>query len=251
MYNNLTIRCSSRKANRAGMKYKFNNMKKIFYSVLCLFIGTCLSACSSDLGDNSTNSVEKEETYKPYVSAQMQGILSMIDTCTTAIPIEKLIPINTKSAKVKIASRSSLSTTGNSDGSLVATGYSRSSTLYTKVKTVVDETQASNFNIKAGTYYVTCMSATLYLQCVGTPIAGMVDTDVMGIDPDSLSQRGYHITEKKVNSLYFFTTYIWGLATSPSNEYIEWIPIIPTTTGSRTFFYPQDFVANLQWRYYL
>jgi len=27
-----------------------------------------------------------ESEYKPYISSQMQNILSMIDTCTTAIP---------------------------------------------------------------------------------------------------------------------------------------------------------------------
>lgn len=213
--------------------------------VICIFI----YACSNDLNDSSTSDSSLiTANYEPYISPQMQEILNMIDTATTAIPIEKLIPfVEDSNSSSAVVLRSS-----SADGTTVAKGFSKYATLYTKVKTVISATQASNFNTKAGTYYITCVSATLYQNTSGELLDAMLETDVMGINPDDLTQRGYHIDEKKAGSLYYLTTYTWGLATGATEDYIEseWIPRIYTGTGYSFYSDYYTYISNLQWRYY-
>jgi len=140
--------------------------------------------------------------------------------------------------------------TKSDDGTLVVTGYTSSSTLYTRVKTIVDETQADNFNITAGTYYITCKSVTKYLLFSGSLLSSRADGDVMGVDPDNLSKVGYK-AEQKSTSVYFFTTYIWGLSLGSTSDYeiSEWIPRIPSGGGYLYFNIASDFMNSLQWRY--
>lgn len=225
-------------------------MKNLFYLISCL-ITICLSGCSNDITDQSSDVVTKSEVleseYTPYISPQMQNILSMIDTCTTAIPIEKLIPLSDTSLN---SSSTSKVLTKSDDGTLVATGYTSSSTLYTRVKTIVDDTQADNFNIAAGTYYITCKSVAKYLSFSGLLDPARADGDVMGVNPDDLSQVGYKAVQKS-STVYLFTTYIWGLSLGSTSDYeiSEWIPRIPSGSGYLYFNIASDFMSNLQWRY--
>lgn len=151
-------------------------MKKrnLFLLVICIFT----YACSNDLNDSLTSdSLLITANYEPYISPQMQEILNMIDTATTAIPIEKLIPfVEDSNSLSSVVLRSS-----SADGTIVAKGFSKYATLYTKAKPIISAAQASNFNTKAGTYYITCVSATLYQNTSGELLEAMLETDVMGI----------------------------------------------------------------------
>lgn len=62
--------------------------------VFCLFLiaGCLFTSCNKEeaLMDYELTEVEARA---PYISPQMQEILAMLDTCTTAIPFEKLVPV--------------------------------------------------------------------------------------------------------------------------------------------------------------
>ena len=216
--------------------------KNLLYSfLLCIFLFSC-SENDFDEPSIKSNEIDVENDYEPYISEEMQKILDMIDTCTTAIPIEKLIPFDVKAFN-EMSSDESLSLKSVMSSNLV-TGYSVSSTLYTRVETVVNDTQADNFGITAGTYYVTCKYATYYLNTNGSIIATYADGDIMGINPDDLTQVGYSIQEINPNKYYFLTTYLWGLSTcGESNcDVVSWIPA--------GYQFVNDYLNHLQWRYY-
>jgi hypothetical protein len=225
-------------------------MKKLYY-LLFAFIFIVVNACSSDLDDELTTvSFSENEKYVPYISTQMQEILNMIDTCSTTIPIEKLVPYVDNMAN-NIISVPMTSTRTTDDGTTVAEGYSKYSVLYTNVKTTISSTQAENFNCNAGPYYITCYVITKYLSTNGEIINAWTNTDAMGINPDDLSERGYVIDEKKANTLYYLSTYVWVINSSDINTNGKCLPIINTISG----YYHQfdtiyDFMSVMEWRYY-
>ena len=216
--------------------------KNLLYSfLLCIFLFSC-SENDFDEPSIKSNEIDVENDYEPYISEEMQEILDMIDTCTTAIPIEKLIPFDVKaynemSSDESISLKSVMST-------LLATGCDASSTLYTRVETVVSATQADNFGITAGTYYITCKSATYHLEANGIVYPAYSDGDIMGINPDNLNEVGYHNEEMVSGHLYYLTTYLWGLSTCGSEDCIisSWIPA--------GYQFVNDYLNHLQWRYY-
>ncbi|MGV8092290.1 MAG: hypothetical protein AB2L24_10550 [Mangrovibacterium sp.] len=177
----------------------------------------------------------------------MQEILDMIDTCTTPIPIEKLIPYLNSSYDSTSGNELSLLTKSSSIE--VVRGYDNESTIYSKVETVIDEVQSDNFGISAGTYYVTCKAATINLLTNGYYVFPTIfEDDDIGINPDNLTQRGYHVDEVAPAIIYVFTTYIWGIAYGSSSEYVimEWIPR-PRSGGD--WLHASDFLGQLEWRY--
>jgi hypothetical protein len=218
-------------------------MKKnlLFSFLLCIFLFSCSENDIDELSIKS-NEIDVENDSEPYISEEMQKILDMIDTCTTAMPIEKLIPFDVKAFN-EVSSDKSLSLKSVTSSNLV-TGYSTSSTLYTRVKTVISETQADNFDTTAGTYYVTCKSATYYLESNGTVYPAYTDGDIMGINPEDLTQVGYSSEEIVPGALYYLTTYIWGLSECGSSDCVVFtlIPIYYYSIG--------DYLEQLQWRYY-
>jgi hypothetical protein len=225
-------------------------MNKNYFFTLLSLLGIFILSCSkNDVDELSENSVVNKIAvdYQPYISPSMQEILDMIDTCTTPIPIEKLIPYLNSSNDLTSENELALSTKSSSIE--VVTGYDDASTLYSNVETVIDATQSDNFGISAGTYYVTCKAAYKGIITGGFYVSPKIyEDDIIGINPDNLTRRGYHVDEVNPADIYEFTTYIWGIAYGSSSEYIimEWIP---RSTGNE-FRFASDFLDQIQWRYY-
>lgn len=224
-------------------------LKFLFNIAFYLLVIFCVFSCSNDV-ENVENQVQDElEDYEPYISAQMQEILAMIDTCTTPIPIQTLIPGINSIMGVATDEETSLSpklTLRSSTGTTVATGYSYYSTLYSDVSTYVDETWASNLNLtfQPGTYKVSCFSATYRVRTYGAALYEAYElSDIMGMQADEISQRGYSVDKKVENELYYLTTYIYAISGMV-------FPIIYTDTRTYSFQMVYDFISNLQWRYF-
>lgn len=228
--------------------------KFLFNITFYLLVIFCVFSCSNDV-ENVEDQVQDElEDYEPYISAQMQEILTMIDTCTTPIPIQTLIPGINSIMGVVTEEETSLSpklSLRSSTGTTVVTGSSFESVLYTNVSTYVDETWITNMNfpLEAGTYNATCYSATYRLRTYGTGVYEAYEaTDIIGMNPDEMTQRGYAIETKVENQLYYFTTYIFEI----SKPYVTsgLYPLIPTDGGFIRFSLFEDFAYNMQWRYF-
>ncbi len=226
---------------------------KISIPSFLFFIGICFFSCSDEENNDQTiENPEIEEKHETFISHEMQTILNMIDTYKTTIPFKKLIPYNIQHCTETI-SQDELTILENmtSISIKIDSGYSFSSTLFSRIETIVDDTQAASLGIEAGTYYVTCKYASHELITNGIkPFIFYVEGDAMGINPENLSEIGYHVEEIVPNELYDLTTYIWGLAScSTSNcTYSEWIPRIAGEAAG--FVLANDFLNNLQWRYY-
>ncbi|WP_146161547.1 hypothetical protein [Mangrovibacterium marinum] len=182
----------------------------------------------------------------------MKSIIAMLDTSSSdlPIPIDRLIPgfenmtISENDSSVELQTKSII--IGTEDAYTVVTGYTTYSTLYTGAYASINATQASNFNFTAGNYYITCRAITATVSTGGYDVyPEVLNTDIMGSSPDDTDQRGYHYETIVSNSLYKFTTYIYGIAYTTNNDIIYWIPAIPTT-----FTYDSDYRNNMQWRFY-
>jgi len=234
-------------------------MKKttsIFAAILVAFV---MYSCSES--NEQVIQEDQESTYvglisgvdsEPYISEEMRSIIAMLDTSSSdsPIPIDKLIPgfenisISVSDSSIELQTKST--TTSTEDAYTVVTGYTTYSTLYTGVYTSINATQASNFNFTAGNYYITCKAITATISTGGFDVyPEILNTDVMGASPDNTDQRGYHVDTIVSNSLYKFTTYIYGIAYTTNNDIVYWIPAIPTT-----FNYDADYRNNMQWRFY-
>jgi len=244
-------------------------MKNLFRIICVFMLLICLFSCSNGIEDEQINvsdleSVEGnvistrsettediqelidailEEEYEPYISTQMQDILSMIDSSTTPIPLENLIP--NIDILLTGGGLNEVSLLTKSNATTVATGYSNYSYLYTNVSTSVSATMASNMNLVngAGTYNVSCVCVTYYLLTNGsTPYSAFENTDIMGMNPDDISQRGYAIEQKVANQLYYLTTYIYEIG--------NFYPKIPTNNGYLMFNIDNEYAGCMQWRYF-
>lgn len=232
-------------------------MIKLHYLLSVLFMSILFVSCSSESDNILQSSNEKvtenvemlinaflKEEYEPYISSQMQDVLSMIDTCTAPIPIQQLV------SDLSVFSADTLGgilpLTKSADGTTVAIGYSNMSYLYSNVSTTIDQTTASNMNFggQPGTYTVTCVAVTYYLLTNGKNIhSATTNTDIMGMNPDDSSQRGYVVEQKVANQLYYLTTYIYYLQSA-------WYPRIPKGSGYTMYTEVNDFANHMQWRYY-
>lgn len=188
----------------------------------------------------------------------MKKTIAMIDTVKGAIPIEKLLSYNNNLTPLSAASKPSLSTRDISsihdDGTFtVAKGYSNKTMLYSGVKTTISTVQAANFGFKTGTYYITCEAINALVayddsEWEFTPFID--DNDMVGIDPNDLSKRGYYF-EKMPRQRYNLTTYLWGLTSNASTPTMPdwWIPMNP---NDKQTLYPTvtQLAKQLQWRFF-
>ena len=186
---------------------------KNLYFVLSLLLCFGITSCSNDSEDYKEQAQDSPQAdYKPYISSQMQDILNMVDTCNTfdPIPINKLIPGVENLMVDSINQRTSLIKSTETDGRKVVRGNNRYSFLYVDVNTYIDATTAKNmgFNNGAGTYKVTCIAATKFLESDIPIESAFENRDIMGMNPDNITQRGYAI-EKKLTKRYFLTTYLY------------------------------------------
>ncbi|WP_423126792.1 hypothetical protein [Gaoshiqia sp. Z1-71] len=234
-------------------------MKKTTSILAALFAVVVMYSCS----ENSEQALPDEQasTYvglvsgvdaEPYISDEMKSIIAMLDTCTSdsPIPIDKLIPgfenmsISSTGSSVQLQTKSIIITTD--DDYILVKGYTAYSTLYTGVSVSISATQAANFKFSAGNYYITCRAITATVATGGYGVyPEILNTDVMGVNPDNTDQRGYHIDTISTNVRYKFTTYIWGIAYTSANDISTWIPAIPSS-----FDYESEYRNQMQWRYY-
>lgn len=237
-------------------------MKKFYFplSIFALFLFVCCNNEEEVLDNNSTKNVS--EAKSPYISPQMQEILTMIDTCTTEIAFEKLIPVPDSVLLDVIAVSDettlmpAIATKALESSSF--TGKTHSSALYSLQKTTLSETQIINLGLTTTrTYYVTCWAVEYEFIDTRTFLRRKVDNENIGIDPDDLQQKGYSIN--KISSdgvnIYTFTTYIWGISTTNSSNYVyqEYLPRYynnatgryePITTSEKDWF------NKLTWYFY-
>jgi hypothetical protein len=212
-----------------------------------------MSACSNEQVNDDLSS-ESSKVSKPYISPKMQEIINMVDTSNEAIPIEKLCPFTTNSELYKTDNSAKLAITRtNDDGSTVITGYTTQSVLYYKKEATINDVQALNFNVKKGTYYVTCYAITknlLFSSKQDTLYNAYQSGDIMAINPDNLNTIGYNINVRYSGRYYTFTTYIWGLSVDDTtNSGDIYYPQIPDGEGFYEIMNLGEYVNRLQWRY--
>ncbi|MCC8197916.1 MAG: hypothetical protein LIP06_04890, partial [Tannerellaceae bacterium] len=111
----------------------YNFMKLNFVFCLFLIAGCLFTSCNKEevLMDYELTEVEARA---PYISPQMQEILAMLDTCTTAIPFEKLVPVaDSTLLSINFISNEDMlfpEISTKATESLTATGYTYVSALY-------------------------------------------------------------------------------------------------------------------------
>lgn len=212
-------------------------------------LGLC--SCSNDNSSEPSISTKVAASYKAYISPQMQQTLSMLDTCTTAIPIENLIPYVSK--KDTTSQESSTSITRSGGNSTIAQGFDSQTALYSYQKVTISDTQSLNFGVATGTYYATCIAITYFLSCdYSNGITKYsLNTDIIGIDPDNEIAKGFHIDTLTKNKQYIFTTYFWELRDGASSIYNpRTIPYEYSSTGNLVMIeILADWLPRLQWRY--
>ncbi|MCD8264754.1 MAG: hypothetical protein LUD02_11920 [Tannerellaceae bacterium] len=180
----------------------------------------------------------------------MQEILNRIDTCTTPIPLQELIPFLKDSTQniqdffnMAVQTRA---TNNDEEITTLITGSDGSQNLYTRVQTYIDADLANSLNYYAGTYYVTCKAvykAFAETDAILYTTEKVYDTDAMGVNPETLADRGYS-SEQVTSTVYKFTTYIWGISNGVTTEYptVEWIPRWYTGSGYMIWGYENDFM---------
>ncbi|MEA5128519.1 MAG: hypothetical protein VB074_10060 [Proteiniphilum sp.] len=218
--------------------------KSLFIAAFCLSLAVWISSCSNDLEsfDEEVNSAVDEQI-EPYISAQMQEILSMLDTCSfsTPVPIEVLIPGLLNPDGIEGSDDNKLiAKTRSTDIESVVTGVSNNWTLYAEVPTYIDAAFAANLDLSsgAGTYTVTCMAASYILYSNGLKVVESYrNGDIMGMHPDE-NIKGYKSVESVPSQRYVFTTYIYRI------NFNYWYPQLVY------WGYLGDYLYNMQWRYY-
>ena len=236
-------------------------MKKI-HSLLSILVLILLVCCNNEENVPDNNLINTiSETRSPYISTQMQEILALIDTCTTEITFEQLIPVP-DSVLLDIFSVSDetvLNPTTKAIESSSFTGSTYSSALYSLQKTTLSEAQVINFGLTATTrdYYITCWAVEYTFLDTRTFLQRKVANENIGIDPDNLQQKGYIINKTSADgiNIYTFTTYIWGISTTNGSNYVyqEYLPrYYNSTTGGYESFTAseKDWFDKLTWNFY-
>jgi hypothetical protein len=228
-------------------------MKKkiLFVGLLCMLVWACTN---EDQPNNDASSSEQSAVaYEPYISPQMQQTLTMLDTCTTPIPIEKLIPYVNKIDTSSQKTTKEYVTRASDDGTTVVTGYYQEQILFTNTKVTISDDQTSVFcpGYAAGDYYATCYAVTYYLRCNNSGIEELIETnDTIGINPDNENSKGYHIQTLSVGTKYLFTTYFWFIWQSNKKDAGFYIPFEYTDAyGFSRMQSLDDYLPEIQWRF--
>lgn len=240
-------------------------MRKLFF--LIPLISSLISCTNEDLKGHSEDFVLTN--IEPYISPQMQDLINLADTSKGVLPLEAIIPCVTNryllnnNQVVKVISRSD-------DDSVVLTRYDDIVKLYSKRKTYISREIAERYNIKFFVdskqliedypdpnkpYYVTCYAIVKSVK-YSTPKDIVPDIyvngTVIGINPDSLNNYGYHVTDRYKKRNYVLTTYVWSIVDDPNPN-----------TGEGTYYYPQTpkdsrfigyidlhiFADHMQWKF--
>lgn len=246
-----------------------------------LFVNVALAAISFSSCSNESSCVlmEKDSTInsqlsvdysallanrKPYISSGMQALINKLDTVTTVLPIEELMPgIETLFFKDTISvNRGEVTRTVSSE---VLTGYYSKSFLFRNKAVSITN---SNSSFKESLNCTLNMSGTVYLSAIAVcqyaiyaePISlfrkAPQESDMIGIDPDSFNpdgitndtyfSLGYSVEELSPGEFYYLTTYIFVI--SDSNDiYLGYL--LPYISAAYTYQFRMDYYCeSLQWR---
>lgn len=190
-------------------------MKKIIFFLLSALLIT--SCNNEDMNEQSSNkTVAKNEVY---ISPQMREIINMTDTAKSPIPLEKLIP-NIEKLMVKGTTRLT-GVQSRAVGDVVSyKGYSNYVLKQLKAPVEISETQSLNLGMtndpinfpRAGKYYADIYIITLNVINPGGNVEPSIGAeDIIGINPDSLNEKGFKVQEFTPKKYYRLTTYLWAL----------------------------------------
>ncbi len=199
--------------------------KKLLFAS-ALFMSLFVS-CTNEI-ENQTNDDYSEIPIdiEPYISSGMQELINKLDTAQTALNIEEIMPSLDKILKQDSLTGKVVSRDGSAEGSLIATGYSSTTNLFSgKSITITSDNSAFRESLdfisgnaeSSRTYYLSCTAVCYYLYFTENTefIVATKDGDFIGINPDKFDsnitndsqfERGYHCEEKKANRLYYLTT---------------------------------------------
>jgi hypothetical protein len=237
-------------------------MRKLF--LLVSFISLFISCTNDDLREHDSIVTD----IKPYISPQMQDLINIADTSKGALPLEAILPC--VSNKHLLDNNVSKVMSRVDDDAVVLLGYDDIVKLYSKRKTYISREIAERYNIKFFVdnkqleedypnpnkpYYVTCYAIVKSIK-YSTPKDIIPDIyvngTVIGINPDSLNNFGYHVEDRYKHRNYVLTTYVWSIVDDPDPN-----------TGEGTYYYPQTpkdsrfvgyidlhiFADHMQWKY--
>ena len=229
-----------------------------FMSVGFLFLFTC---CSNEEYEPKSDPVIPE-TKTPYISPQMEEILNMLDTCTTAIPFEKLVPAANDGMVALLRNSTSseipeMLTTRADVEALTHIGATYMTCLYALQQTTFTEQQLANFNFSTHikTWYVSCYAIEWSFQETRSVVRRPILNENIGIDPNDLAQRGFAISDVIPGVIRKFTTYVYAITQSgdPSNYIYQ--ETIPRRYGGSTNYYlevpePRIWYNIMEWNYW-
>lgn len=243
----------------------------LFLSVWSL---TSLMSCSDvDKADGQVDSDYSQilAEAKPYISSGMQELINKLDTITAPIDIEEVIPFIDKILeKDSLTTSLKVTTRANVDGTTVTSGYSKTTTLFSKKAVTISnsdsplrESLGYAFKLYPSSsteiVYLTCKAICnyVYFSDVVSFFPAYAEGDFMGITPEAFNtditnnstfEQGYYSEEKVTGRLYYLTTYIFeAYLTSDSTGLVN--RILPANDMSISEI--GQYCNRLQWRYYV
>lgn len=222
-------------------------------------IGTfCPSDCISGFrprGVRYSSGSKRSVYYIPYISSKMQSILFALKNNSNVLSLEAVFPAS-RCLSGHPDATSLLNYIG--DTVHVDVGYSHFTDIYKDRKVYVSPQSAQNLGLKSGIFYATCRAVT-YKLLKDTPISLVPphNTDIMGINPETLTEKGYSYTMERTPEgrySYEFVTYILALSSPCRNglEELEWIcKDFNSNVGGGVVRVVdvEEYMNNLQWRY--
>lgn len=240
---------------------------KINYLWIGLLSALFITSCSNEEvkieSENYSNGIVAA---KPYISPGMQNIINILNTTNQdSIDICKLIPslgaTLIRDAINSTGGNTTLTRSGETDGTTVFTGYENKSILFSTTITIPEGVSSSlGESLELESYFI---GKKLYMRCWAITNSfyfssntyvkkKYVSGDKIGYDPDLFDQnltsdtylpRGYHLEENLAGRLYSGTTYVFdfGLSTTFYSR------VAPNIAG------PIDLngsIDGLQWRMY-
>lgn len=223
-------------------------MKNLFYLFSSLFLFAVITiSCSNESGEEleglpSTESIDEIE---PYISPKMAETIAFLDTCTSVVPIEQLLPVvdtridEISSGEGQLSARSTVSES--------YTGKTSQKFLFTDKLVSISKLQITNWNSVYGDVYLT--AGNYYLTAIAVYWQKIDDRQIyksydigrkMGVDPDDDTAIGYNL-QTIAPDTYLFTSYVYALRENVGDEYMYLF--IPT---SIIFLYDN---FTLTWNY--
>ncbi len=234
-YNRLSILLVLAFIKELYLSYLFtktNTMKhfKLLWVIaLMAVIISCTNNENYDFTENETSIESVIANATPYISPYMREVLELIENSNgEPLPIEVLCPILTTTPE----SETSIATTRAGFGYFV--GNSSQSILFSDQPSVLSLTEITNWELATAvwtegmTVYITCIAVDYY-DFTATKLAAYYENgSLIGVNPNSPSQRGYAVTS--YTSYNHFTSYVYAIRATTVNSGYTYIPQHPYLT---------------------